>query len=144
LGTRLGFGALAIMFVATSGGAQDAGPRSIWDGVYTAEQARRGERLAVEQCVSCHGDRLTGGESAPALAGELFNVTWDGVPLSDLFDRIRTTMPLNNPSSLSRQQTADLVAYMLNLGTFPASTVPLGTESPVLAHIKFEGIRPQR
>ena len=118
--------------------------RSVWDGVFTQEQARRGERLAVEQCVSCHGDRLTGGESAPPLAGELFNSTWDGVPLSDLADRIRTTMPQDKPSSLSRQQTADLVAYMLNLGTFPPGGSPLGTESSVLAQIKFESIRPQR
>jgi mono/diheme cytochrome c family protein len=118
--------------------------RSVWDGVYSQEQARRGERLAVEQCVSCHGDRLTGGESAPPLAGELFNSTWEGVPLSELADRIRTTMPQDKPSSLSRQQTADVVAYMLNLGTFPAGSSPLGTESSVLAQIKFESIRPQR
>jgi mono/diheme cytochrome c family protein len=142
LDTRLAIGLLVVLFAAGAGKAQQ--PRSIWDGIYTAEQAKRGERLAVEQCVSCHGDRLSGGESAPALAGDVFNSTWEGVPLSDLADRIRTTMPQDNPSSLSRQQTADIVAYMLDLGTFPAGSSPLGTESAMLAQIKFESIRPQR
>ena len=123
---------------------QGAGARSVWDAVYTTEQARRGEALASEQCVACHGDRVSGGESAPALAGELFNANWDGVMLSDLFNRIRTTMPLERPASLSRQQTVDLLAYMLQVGTFPAGSTPLGTDAGILGQIKFESIRPQR
>ena len=86
----------------------------MWDGVYTVEQARRGGELAADRCVACHGDRLAGGESAPPLAGDQFNATWEGVMLSDLFDRIRMTMPLENPGSLTRQQTADVLAYMLS------------------------------
>ena len=123
---------------------QGAGARSVWDAVYTTEQAQRGEALATGQCVACHGDRLSGGESAPALAGDLFSANWDGVMLSDLFDRIRTTMPLERPASLSRQQTADLLAYVLQVGTFPAGSTPLGTDAGTLGQIKFESIRPQR
>lgn len=134
--------ALAVVSVAGAAG-QALAARSIWDGVYSADQAQRGERLAIEQCVVCHGDRLSGGESAPPLAGELFNATWDGVPLADLFDRIRTTMPLDRPSSLSRQQTADLLAYMLRAGRFPAGTAALSPEAGVLRQIAFRSIRPQ-
>jgi len=28
--------------------------RSVWDGVYTAEQAKRGQPLYVKSCGSCH------------------------------------------------------------------------------------------
>jgi mono/diheme cytochrome c family protein len=114
----------------------------VWDGVYTVEQARRGGALATDKCVACHGDRLAGGESAPPLAGDLFNATWEGVVLSDLFDRIRMTMPLESPGSLSRQQTADIVAYMLSLGSFPPGTSAMATEAGVLGQIKFISNRP--
>ena len=33
--------------------AQDA--RSVWDGVYTEDQAKRGEEMYFERCVRCHG-----------------------------------------------------------------------------------------
>lgn len=124
--------------------AQSTGPRSVWDGVYTAEQARRGEKLAVEHCVACHGERLTGGESAPALAGDVFNANWDGLMLADLFDRMRSSMPQDQPGSLSRQQNADMLAYMLSIGTFPAGDTALAPEAGILAHIRFESIRPQK
>ena len=114
----------------------------MWDGVYTAEQARRGGMLAADRCVACHGDRLAGGESAPPLAGDQFNATWEGVMLSDLFDRIRMTMPLESPGSLSRQQTADILAYMLSVGSFPAGTA-MATDAGVLGQIKFRSNRPQ-
>lgn len=49
--------------------------RSVWDGVYTEEQAKRGETVYGKECSSCHGDLLTGGESAPALTGGVFQAT---------------------------------------------------------------------
>lgn len=122
--------------------AQDGRPRSVWDGVYTTEQMQRGEKLAAGQCVACHGDRLIGGESAPPLAGDLFNANWDGVMLLDLFDRVRMTMPLDRPGSLSRQQTADLLAYMMSLGKFPNG--PVALDAGLVGQIKFESFRPAR
>ena len=135
--------AVVVSIVAAAAG-QDAAPRSAWDGVYTTEQAGRGARLADQHCIACHGDRLTGGELAPALTGEVFTATWDGVMLSDLFDRIRTTMPLDNPGTLSRQQSVELLAYVLSIGKFPAGDAPLVTDAGVLGQIKFQSIRPQR
>jgi cytochrome c len=121
-----------------------AEPRSIWDGVYTAEQGRRGEKLAAERCVACHGEGLAGGELAPPLTGDVFNANWDGVMLSDLADRIRTTMPQDRPGSLSRQQSADIIAYLLNLAKCPPGDAPLANDAATLGEIKFESIRPQR
>ena len=117
--------------------------RSVWESVYTVEQARKGEALAVAQCVSCHGEGLRGGESAPPLTGDLFNSTWEGVLLSDLSDRIRTTMPLDKPGTLSRQQTADVLAYMLSLSKIPAGMLPLPADTGALAQIKYLSYPPQ-
>lgn len=55
-------------------GAQEAAkaPQSVLDGVYTDEQSKRGEAIYSQTCASCHGDKLAGGEMAPALAGPDF------------------------------------------------------------------------
>ena len=118
-------------------------PRSVWDSVFTLEQAKKGEALAVALCVSCHGDGLRGGEAAPPLTGDLFNSTWEGVLLSDLADRIRTTMPIDKPGTLSRQQTADVLAYMLSLSKIPAGTLPLPADAGALAQIAYRSYPPQ-
>ena len=135
---------LTFVSVAALAAVSAQGPRSVWDGVYTPEQAALGEKVATARCVLCHGDRLTGGELAPALSGDVFSANWDGVVLTDLVDRIRKTMPVDAPGTLSRQQTVDIVAYILRLGEFPAGAAPLPTDAGVLAQIKFESIKPER
>jgi cytochrome c5 len=40
-------------------GAQEAS-RSVWDGVYSEEQAKRGAALYGRECARCHGTDLTG------------------------------------------------------------------------------------
>ena len=45
---------------------EEQAARSVWEGVYTEEQARRGAELYAQECASCHGPLLTGtGEEAP-------------------------------------------------------------------------------
>jgi mono/diheme cytochrome c family protein len=138
--------ATAVLAIVTmlAGGAAAQGASSVWDGVYSPAQATRGERVYVDQCLRCHGSSLLGGGDAPALTGPLFAGNWDGVPLSDLFDRIRTTMPQERPGSLSRQDTADVIAYMLKAGGVPAGSAPLATQSLALGQIVFASVRPQR
>ena len=77
------------------GAAIGASPRqqSVWSGVYTEVQADQGAALYKTHCVTCHGDSLAGGEQVPALRGVSFGATWESVPLSDLFERMRKTMP---------------------------------------------------
>src|SRR5215207_513711 len=87
-------------------------PATTWDGIYTAEQAKRGAGVYQANCAACHGDTLLGAEAAPALVGDTFNSTWESVPLADLFERIRATMPQNAPGSLSRVQAAEVLAYL--------------------------------
>jgi mono/diheme cytochrome c family protein len=118
-------------------------PRTIWDRVYTDEQAGRGQKLYAQQCAQCHGDGLTGVEAAPPLTGDMFNSNWEGVALSDLFERIRTSMPQNNPGSLTRAQTADILAHMLKVGGFPAGDTQLDGQQGALVQTKFVTYKPQ-
>ncbi len=119
-----------------------ADSRSVWDGVYTEEQAKRGEPVYHKECASCHGDMLTGGESAPALTGGAFQANWNGLTLGDLFDRIRKTMPQSAPGRLTRQQDADVLAFMLSVNKFPAGKTELYRQSEMLKEIRFETKKP--
>jgi S-disulfanyl-L-cysteine oxidoreductase SoxD len=117
--------------------------RTVWDGVYTEEQAKRGETLYQKECKSCHGDTLGGGESAPPLTGGAFLANWNGLALGDLFERIRKTMPQNTPGKLSRQQNADVLAYALSVNKFPAGKTELPRQTEFLKEIRFESMKPE-
>ena len=119
-----------------------ADSRSVWDGVFTEEQARRGEAVYQKECAACHGDQLTGGESAPPLTGGGFQANWSGLTLGDLFDRIRKTMPQSAPGRLTRQQDADVLAFMLSVNKFPAGKSELYRQSEMLKEIRFESKKP--
>jgi quinoprotein glucose dehydrogenase len=116
--------------------------KSIWDGIFTEEQATRGKALYAENCASCHGGELTGGEMAPPLAGGEFLAGWDGLTVGDLFERIRISMPQNAPGSLSGQQNADILAYLFSANKFPAGTSELPKEAGILKQIKLEVKKP--
>jgi quinoprotein glucose dehydrogenase len=116
-------------------------PRSVWDGVYTEEQARRGAALYARECAACHGTALTGGEEAPPLSGGGFVANWNGLTLGDLFERTRTTMPQNDPGKISRQQHADILAFILSANKFPAGKTELEKQTELLKEIRFEAER---
>ena len=122
--------------------AQDAPPRSVWDGVYSEVQAQRGQALYNQHCMACHGGSLTGGEQAPPLACGEFLSNWYGLTVGDLFDRIRTTMPLNNPQSLNRETNAAILSYILSVNRFPTGQTELPSRSEVLKLIRLEAERP--
>jgi cytochrome c len=116
--------------------------RSVWDGVYTEEQAKRGEAVYHKECAACHGELLTGGESAPPLTGGAFFANWNGLTLSDLFERIRKTMPQTAPGRLSRQQNADILAFVLSVNKFPAGKTELYRQTEMLKEIRFDWKKP--
>jgi mono/diheme cytochrome c family protein len=117
--------------------AQDA-TRTVWDGVYNEEQARRGQAAFLNQCANCHGRDLEGADMTPALTGGAFTANWDGLTIGDLADRIRISMPLNSPGTLSRQQTTDVIAYILQFNQFPAGKEELPREQPAQKQILFK------
>ena len=116
--------------------------KSVWEGVYTEEQAKRGGPMYSEFCASCHGPELMGGEMAPPLATGDFLSGWDGLTLGDLFERMRISMPQNAPGSLSGQQNADILAFMLAANKYPTGASELSNQAMVLKTIKFEAKKP--
>lgn len=116
--------------------------RSVWEGVYTEEQAKRGEAVYRKECATCHGDTLVGGGGAAPLTGGAFLSNWNGLTLGDLFDRIRKTMPQGTPGKLSKQQDADVLAYMLSFNKFPAGKAELSRQTEFLKEIRFEATNP--
>jgi mono/diheme cytochrome c family protein len=127
---------------AASASQQAPTPRSVWDGVYTAEQATRGASVYAARCGSCHGSSMEGGEMAPALSGPTFLGNWDGLTVGDLVDRTRSTMPLDDPGSLSRAAVLDVTAEMLRANRFPAGQVPLEARPEVLGQIRLHAYKP--
>src|SRR5688572_22730751 len=91
---------IAATLLAAAAVAAAQAPRTVWDGVYTNEQADRGEKLYAQYCAQCHGDALGGVESAPPLTGSAFASNWEGLPLGELFERMRSSMPQDKPGSL--------------------------------------------
>jgi mono/diheme cytochrome c family protein len=112
-------------------------PRTVWDGVYSEEQSRRGRELYSAKCLSCHGADLSGGEMAPPLVGIGFQSNWNGQTVGDLSERIRVSMPLGAEGTLSRQQVSDVIAAIFAAGDYPAGANELPRESDVLKTIQI-------
>ena len=112
--------------------------RSIAERVYSDKQAGRGQQVYVAQCQSCHGDAMQGG-IGPALAGDSFLGKWSARPLADLIDKIEKTMPFGRVGTVSRQQSIDLTAYILQGGKFPAGESELSEAA--LNNITFPTVR---
>lgn len=112
--------------------------RPVTAGVFTSAQAERGQRSYKAQCAECHGASLEG-TTGPPLVGNSFLASWSGQPLANLAAKIQKTMPFNLPASLSKEQSADLTAYILQAGKFPAAQTELNESA--LAQTVFPAVR---
>ncbi|MBU3078599.1 c-type cytochrome [Sphingomonas quercus] len=119
-----------------------AAPATVWDGAYSEAQAKRGEAQYTAHCASCHGDNLAGADVAPPLAGGGFLSNWSGQSAGDLFTRIKTTMPQDNPGSLGSAAVADVEAYILSKNGFPAGSTELPRDASLLGQTKIVPDRP--
>jgi len=115
---------------------------SVSAGVYTDEQATRGDAIYKEQCAACHGDNLEGSGPMPPLAGMDFLANWQGKKLGDLYEKTQTTMPATAPGTLTPEQTADLLAYLLKSSKYPAGTAALEGKMEVLLPITIDAPKP--
>ena len=102
------------------------------DGVYTADQAHRGETMYKAQCTSCHGDALDGVGPYPPLSGDDFLTKYEGQPALNLYNLIQKLMPATAPGSLTRPQAGDLLAYILSFNKFPAGKTDLPSDADSL------------
>jgi S-disulfanyl-L-cysteine oxidoreductase SoxD len=145
-GMRTGVAAIAVTFTAALGigigatarvGAQSKA--SVWDGVYSDEQATRGKDEYEYNCGNCHIHDLSGDsiKDVPPLAGSDFIVKWQGKSVKELLDYITTNMPQDSRGSLGAKTYADITAYVLKVNTFPAGPQALA-DSPALATTMIE------
>ncbi|SRR5712691_3221718 len=104
---------IAVMFAVTVAAGAD---RTVWDGVYTAAQATRGEAAFDGYCRSCHN---------AAFQGPRFIDRWREDRLSSLFNFMSTKMPRDSPGSASQAEYLDIVAYILSLNGLPAGAQEL-------------------
>jgi mono/diheme cytochrome c family protein len=120
--------AAAILAVSITMRAQET--RSVKTGVYTAAQAARGVGVYRSKCASCHApNRFT---------DDFFYISFAGKPLWEMFDVISDSMPEDDPGSLSKEQYADVIAYLLQLNKFPPGETDLPTDKDALSAILFE------
>jgi mono/diheme cytochrome c family protein len=129
--------AAVAVFVMVVGAVQTT-TTSVWDGVYTADQAKRGADAYTKNCASCHGDQLEGAGQAPGLTGDDFMGAWNKQVADDLFEIIAATMPADKPGSLSRAQNADILSYIFKSNGFPAGKAELPPDAESLKKIRIE------
>jgi quinoprotein glucose dehydrogenase len=115
-----------------------AASHSVWDGVYSKEQAGRGQTAYNSKCARCHGENLMGGEDSPALVDRDFLEKWSGKSVGGLVDVIRKTMPSDGPGKLTRQQCTDITAYLLSVNSFPSGNGDLPSDPDVLNAILLQ------
>jgi S-disulfanyl-L-cysteine oxidoreductase SoxD len=114
----------------------NAQQRSTASGVFTAEQAKNGERVYQAQCATCHGSELQNTDpEAPSLTEGAFKFGWNGKTLANRFEQIRGTMPLGKARSLDDQTYVDIIAYILQFNGIPAGTQKLAPDVAALAQI---------
>jgi len=102
-------------------------------GTYSDSQAVRGQQWYESSCAACHPSR--------DMSSPDFQMRWRGRTAFDLFDRMRTTMPLTAPGTLSRRTYTDIVAYLMKINGLPAGTTALASDSTVLREtlLSFSG-----
>ena len=116
--------------------------QTIWSGVYSEAQAYRGEKVADTTCIGCHGPKLDGGDSGPKLVGEAFIANWSSQSMAVMFDWIREAMPAEAPGTLSKNDTAAVIAYILKLNKMPAGKQDLSVEPDALGRIQIVADKP--
>jgi mono/diheme cytochrome c family protein len=124
------FSAAAALMLSSVVAVTLAQSKSVNDGVYTADQAARGETVFKAKCASCHYTARFVGE-------DLFK-PWAGKPLAELFGVMRESMPEDNPGTLPAQEYGDVLAYFLSLNKFPAGSDELVGSDEATGAILFE------
>jgi S-disulfanyl-L-cysteine oxidoreductase SoxD len=141
-----GLGIVYVTGVASTVAARQGASsvKTVWDGVYSVEQTKRGESRYMDACSGCHGKDLRPTDAfATPLAGSEFMHQWEDRSLDDLFSQVSTTMPLDSPGSLSADAYVDILAFLLQFNGFPAGPDDLKAERDKLKTLTFTKAKPQ-
>ena len=114
---------------AQSGSTPCADSITTKSGIYTMQQAARGKDVYAGSCKSCH--------TAESHTGPVFEAIWNKKSLADLYGFIRDRMPKNEPGSLSAQEYADVLAYLLRMNRMPTGHHELPADSTALKDIRI-------
>lgn len=96
--------------------------RTVLDGVFSAEQAARGEKVFAEKCARCHEGADVDG---PPLTGDPFVERWRDDSLAGLFRFLKTRMPQDAAGTLDEKTYVDLLARILSANRYPAGNTEL-------------------
>ena len=119
-----------ILSIALFGALVAAAQESIWAGVFTAAQAKRGEDAYQSNCSGCHGSDLHATNSeAPDLTGPALRNSWNGRTLEERFQTIRETMPQGSPNTLGDKTYMDILTFILQSNDVPAGNQELSPET---------------
>jgi S-disulfanyl-L-cysteine oxidoreductase SoxD len=130
---------IVVAFAGIAGFAQtqNEGRKTVWEGVYTAEQATRGQDEFVRSCSGCHGDPNDYRQVGPGFRGTAFMERWREYNAGALFNIIRDTMPRDRPGALTDGAYLDIVARLFQVNSFPPGMQELKVED--LKKIQIEG-----
>lgn len=120
---------LGILCVVSIGASISTGtaqqPKSLQDGLFSTAQVERGAEAYNARCASCHAADLRGNSNSPGLLGMSFMFLWEGRSVGELYTKMRSDMPSEQPGSLPAQTYMDILAYILRANQFPAGAEEL-------------------
>jgi mono/diheme cytochrome c family protein len=110
-------------------------PRTVRDGVFSAAQVKRGQRIFETICVNCHEIEEFTGPGA-------YLEEHESKPLWDTFDFIWSNMPDDDPSSLEPAEYAAVLAYLFSVYGLPAGDADLPIDRKALELITITRPKP--
>jgi mono/diheme cytochrome c family protein len=92
---------------------------------FTQEQADAGRKFYRDTCQVCHGSTLANGQFGTPLKGSLFHDKWKGKSVGELEQFIFEKMPPDKVNTLTPEQIAIALAYILSRNDLMPGTEPL-------------------
>jgi hypothetical protein len=114
---------LKLVLLQSIGYAQSS--NSTGDGIYTVVQAERGAEQYAARCASCHSADLRGNSNSPSLRGMAFMFIWEGKSVGELYIKMSSEMPTDQPGGLLANNYADILAFILRTNEFPSGNKEL-------------------
>ena len=114
---------------AAGGSGADSRTRTVLAGVYTGDQATRGQQEFQQTCASCH--------SINEFFGPIFQRIWAGRPVGEMYEFISTMMPDGDPGGLTAAENAAVIAYFLRQNQYPEGGAELPADAAALRVILF-------
>jgi len=92
---------------------------------FTQEQADAGRAAYRDTCQICHGSTLANGQFGTPLRGSFFREKWKGKSIGELQQFMFEKMPPDKVMTLTPEQSANLLAFILSRNDLMPGTEPL-------------------